>query len=67
MTIASTRFSLGTTLATATPNSARHHQRDGDISEQAMQFADSAFRFLGWPLRGTPVPGFIAVCLGGVT
>jgi len=46
------------------PEDMRHHQRHGDISEQAMQFADSAFRFLASPLRDNPVPGFLAVCLG---
>jgi hypothetical protein len=42
----------------------RHRQRHDDISEQPMQFADSAFHFLASPLRDNPVPGFLAVCLG---
>jgi len=29
-----------------------------------MQFADCAFRFLAVPLRESPGPRFIAVCLG---
>jgi hypothetical protein len=43
------------------PEDVHDHQRHGNISEQAMQFGHSAFRFLGSPLRDSPVPGFIAV------
>ena len=46
------------------PEDVRHDERHGYISEHAMQFANSAFRFLAAPVRDNPGPGFLAVCLG---
>ena len=48
---------------TATPKCVRP-RASGDIRHWAMQFADSAFRFLTSLLRKGPVLGFIAVCIG---
>jgi hypothetical protein len=44
------------------PKDVCDHERHGDISEQAMQFADRAFRLLSACLRKPPVLGFFAVC-----
>jgi hypothetical protein len=36
----------------------------GDVREQAMQFADSVFRFFTLPLRNGSTLGFLSVCIG---
>ena len=46
------------------PKDVRDYERHGDIGEQAVQFADRAFRLLSASLRCRPVLGFIAVCIG---